>query len=67
MEIKELMDQEKTKDFSEVDDIEFIKYLGALPLESDKLRLFQEIVNGKMPQQKLLAIVTSFYNKANPE
>ena len=39
-EIAALVEQEKTKDFSDVDEIEFVKYLGSLPLESGKIRLF---------------------------
>ena len=32
-EIKALIEEEKQRDFSDVDEMEYIKYLGSLPLE----------------------------------
>ena len=49
MEIKALIEAEKTKNYSDLDDIEFIKYLGAQPLESDKLKLLEPILAGTVP------------------
>ena len=66
MEIKALVENEKTKNYSDLDDIEFIKYLGAQPLESDKLKLLQPILDGSVPQQKLIALCCDFYSRTNP-
>ena len=48
-EIKALIEQEKQRDFSDVDEMEYTKYLGSLPLEQDKMRLFNQIISGALP------------------
>ena len=45
-EIKSLIEEEKKRDFSDVDEMEYIKYLGSLPLESDKMTLFNLMISG---------------------
>lgn len=49
MEVKALVENEKTKNYSDMDDIEFVKFLGAQPLESDKLKLLTPILDGSVP------------------
>ena len=65
-EIQRLIEDEKTRDYSDVDEIECLKQLGAVPLESDKMKLLNPIIEGTVPQSKLLPLVNSFYNHANP-
>ena len=43
-----LLAAEKTRDFSDVDELEALKILGAKPLESHKLKLFNQVVNGEL-------------------
>ena len=49
LEVKALVEAEKQKNYSDVDEIEFVKYLGAQPLESDKFKLLKPILEGTVP------------------
>ena len=66
-EMEALLAAEKTRDFSDVDELEALKILGAKPLESSKLKLFNQVVNGELTQTKLGALLTSFYNSSDPQ
>ena len=43
-EVKALVEEEKKRDFSDVDEMEYVKFLGSLPLESDKMTLFNLMI-----------------------
>ena len=43
-------EEEKKIDFSDVDAMEYVKYLGSLPLTEDKMKLLGKIISGEFPQ-----------------
>ena len=65
-EVAALADGLLAEDSSDVAQLQYAKYQCAVPLEQNKVELFNKIKAGEIPQQKLMAIAPSFYNHANP-